>query len=280
MNLARLLAQEPDLLGVVGTVADAPSALADRLRARVGVNLDTQFGWREQYTALRNWTDAVEACGVLVSQFSDVEVIEARGFSLIDHFFPLVALNGKDAPRAKVFTLFHELAHISLGAAGVCDLHDSGDDGQSRVEIFCNQVAADFLVPSPALLNDLVVARHRGAEWGDDELLQLSTRFSVSQEVILRRLLTLGRTTLSFYRRKRDEYRQQQETLEGPAASCRTFAAYCGTMALPSHQWRWRRFTALLFLSGSVAPTRRRSSPASWRYCGCTVAGARIGVRH
>jgi Zn-dependent peptidase ImmA (M78 family) len=124
------------------------------------VSLQTQFSWREEYSALRNWTERIEACGVLVSQFSEVEVTEARGFSLGEQSPPLVALNGKDSPRAKVFTLFHELARLTLGASGVCDLHSSGDDLRSRVETYCNQVAAEALVPVAALLAQDVVNLH------------------------------------------------------------------------------------------------------------------------
>jgi Zn-dependent peptidase ImmA (M78 family) len=45
----------------------------------------------------------------------------------------------------------------------------------------------------------------------DTELTILSRRFAVSQEVILRRLLTLGRVSLEFYRKKRDELHKAYE---------------------------------------------------------------------
>ncbi|MBA2683602.1 MAG: ImmA/IrrE family metallo-endopeptidase [Chthoniobacterales bacterium] len=214
LDLAVLLEQPRNAFGVVATIEAAPEDLADRIRARVGIGLNEQLTWREQYAALRNWTEGVEACGVLVSQFSDVDVSEARGFSIGDQPLPLVALNGKDSPRAKVFTLFHELTHISLGATGVCDLHDSGDDYRARIETFCNLVAAEVLVPRAAILGQDVVATHRGVEWDDDDIRELATRFSVSHEVILRRLLTFERTSQSFYRRKREEYRRRLETSE------------------------------------------------------------------
>ena len=43
----------------------------------------------------------------------------------------------------------------------------------------------------------------------------LAQRFAVSQEVILRRLLTLGRLSLDFYRRKRDELHEAYERERG-----------------------------------------------------------------
>jgi Zn-dependent peptidase ImmA (M78 family) len=78
-----------------------------------------------------------------------------------------------------------------------------------------------MLVPESALLDALQTvasAIKRGAI-ADAELTILSHRFAVSQEVILRRLLTLGRVSLDFYRKKRDElhkaYEREREQEEG-----------------------------------------------------------------
>ncbi len=45
-------------------------------------------------------------------------------------------------------------------------------------------------------------------------LRQLGDRYSVSREVILRRLLTLGRTTFDFYSEKRQEFIKEYRTLK------------------------------------------------------------------
>lgn len=140
----------------------------------------------------------------------------ARGFSLSERPFPLVALNGKDYPRGKVFTLFHELAHVALGEAGLCDLHDDAERA-ILIEPFCNRVAAEALVPSEYLVEEPLVRQHDEEEWEDWRILELAMSYGVSQEVILRRLLTLGRTTDAFYRAKRNEYLQayQDAAAEG-----------------------------------------------------------------
>ena len=44
----------------------------------------------------------------------------------------------------------------------------------------------------------------------DSELRRLANRFSVSREVILRRLLILGKTTRGFYEEKRAEFQRQR----------------------------------------------------------------------
>ena len=50
------------------------------------------------------------------------------------------------------------------------------------------------------LVADPVVSPHKQPrEWSDDELAAIARNFGVSAHVILRRLLTVGRTTQAFY---------------------------------------------------------------------------------
>ena len=139
--------------------ADGPERVGDRIRDALGVTIPEQFRWRDQYRALREWTRATERVGVLVLQFSNVELDEARGFSFAESPLSVIALNGKDSPRGRIFTLLHELAHIALGQGGLCDLHEQ-DEGE-WVEPFCNSVAAEALVPRKALLETSEVRNHR-----------------------------------------------------------------------------------------------------------------------
>lgn len=209
-ELAKLLGQEVPEFDVVATLHDPPERIAHQLRDRLAVGLATQRSWRDPYRVLRRWIDAVENAGVLVTQFSGVEVAAARGFSLTDRPYPLVAINGKDFPRGKVFTLFHELAHIVIGASGLCDLHDAEGLAEA-VEPFCNRVAAEVLVPANDLLTEPLVTHHDDIEWEDWRLRELATTYGVGAEVLLRRLLTLGRTTEAFYQAKRAEYLRAYE---------------------------------------------------------------------
>ncbi len=204
LELSGLTGQDPPEFGFYATLDDQPDEIANALRELLGIRLLDQRRWRDRYVVLRKWINAAEAAGVLVTQFSGVEVAAARGFTITARPLPLVALNGKDSPRAKVFTLFHELVHITLGATGLCDLHDAG--GSPGIEPFCNQVAADALVPAQNLLTEPLVTSNEGPEWEDWQIRELAVAYSVSQEVILRRLLTLGRTTQAFYRQSREEY--------------------------------------------------------------------------
>jgi Zn-dependent peptidase ImmA (M78 family) len=205
IELARMLAYDIAEFDLAASLDDAPRLIASNLRDRLGVRVSVQRTWRDAYQVLRGWIDAAERVGILVTQFSRVEVSAARGFSLVDRPFPLVAINGKDSPRAKVFTLFHELGHIVLRVSGLCDLHET-NGRVDVIEPFCNRVAAEALVPSDDLLEDPLVTQHHNVEWQDWQVRELATSYGVSPEVLLRRLLTLRLTSEAFYRAKREEY--------------------------------------------------------------------------
>lgn len=222
IELASLLGQEVPDYSVRATLGEPSAEIAGRIRDRLGIPLETQRTWREPYKVLGAWIAAAERAGVLVVQFSQVDVTAARGFSVSATPFPIIAINGSDSPRAKTFTLFHELAHVSLGSSGLCDLHDA-DEQTDVVEPFCNKVAAEALVPTAALLAEPLVRNQVGLEWEEWRLAELAQTYGISREVTLRRLLSLGRTTEAFYRAKREEYlRGYQET----AAQASGFLAY------------------------------------------------------
>jgi len=126
---------------------------------------------------------------------------------------PAIVVNAKDAPRGRVFTLMHEFCHLMLNRGGVCDPARVGSEGRSpdeNVEVFCNRMAGALLVPRDALLEDARVQAVRDtSEWEDELLGALASDFGVSREVILRRLLILGKTTGEFYEQKRAEYLAQ-----------------------------------------------------------------------
>jgi Zn-dependent peptidase ImmA (M78 family) len=75
------------------------------------------------------------------------------------------------------------------------------------------------LAPRDSLLADpQVQAANRRTEWSDTFLRQLSNRYRASREVLLRRLLILGRTSREFYQQKRAEWQQEYAQLRSEQA--------------------------------------------------------------
>jgi len=75
-----------------------------------------------------------------------------RGFAIADRIAPAIVVNGLDSASAKVFSLFHEMAHIALGDSAISGGRYSfrGTDP----EAFCNRVAASILLPSEVLVGE------------------------------------------------------------------------------------------------------------------------------
>jgi Zn-dependent peptidase ImmA (M78 family)/transcriptional regulator with XRE-family HTH domain len=196
----------PVQLRVRASIEENADAVARRLRLALGISTGTQFSWDGDYAGFNAWRFAIEKLGALVIQMTTVETREARGFSIADRPLPVVVASNRDPVRARSFTVIHELVHIALQEGGVCDL---GDHGQ--IEPFCNRVAGAVLVPAEMLLSQDLVRDHSAVEWSDDELEELAELFRTSREVIVRRLLILGRTDESFYARKRRQFLAEYE---------------------------------------------------------------------
>lgn len=167
--------------------------LAIRERERLGVSVETQSKWRDEYHALREWRSAVEDAGVVVLQAS-MNVEEIRGFALAGPS-PVICLNMSDYPNARVFTLFHEYAHLLVGGSGICDA-DAGprsSQAQAQVERFCNRFAGALLVPRKALIDRRsLLLSLSGPEPPSDSLFSPHTsRFRVSRQVLWYRMKQL-----------------------------------------------------------------------------------------
>jgi Zn-dependent peptidase ImmA (M78 family) len=186
--------------------------LAASTRLLLAIDPHEQQAWKSEYEALNAWRNAVESLGALVFQAANVDLAEMRGFSLALNPLPVIAINIKDTPRARIFSLLHEFAHIMLREEGICDL-DEGARQRSddrRIEVRANMIAGATLVPKENLLREKIVAdRRRETEFSDDDIRTIAKKYWVSRPVVLRRLLLLEQITQKFYRRKAEQYEEE-----------------------------------------------------------------------
>lgn len=165
---------------------------ADEMRQLLGFNLDERG------------STFTEAIGVLSARAEDLGVLvmvngvvgsnthrklnpeEFRGFALVDDLAPLIFVNGADTKAAQIFTLAHELAHLWIGQSALSDVSVSSEPSDDA-EQWCNQVAAEFLLPL-----DLVRSTYDRSSDLTSELDRLAKAFKVSTLVVLRRLRDAG----------------------------------------------------------------------------------------
>ena len=109
---------------------------------------------RDSTQLLNKWILQCEEKGIFISRTSNlnshnvIPVKEARGFVIADKYAPFIFINSKDSSNAQLFTLLHELVHLWLDVSGIPE-HFSNihKKRKSNTEFFCNQTAAEILMP-------------------------------------------------------------------------------------------------------------------------------------
>ena len=184
------------LLGFVGSahLGDDIIAMAGRISDTLGFDLEERRHIPTWTEALRRFIHQTDDAGVLVmcngvvlnNNYRHLAPDEFRGFAIADPHAPLVFINGADTKAAQMFTLAHELAHIWLGQSALSDAQ-AARFPDNDVERWCNQVAAELLVPIEVLRTE-----YAGGSDLRSEMDRLARRFKVSTLVVLRRIYDAG----------------------------------------------------------------------------------------
>ena len=147
-------------LSIVGSVRMTDGVVRTAAAIRDALSFDL-----EEQRALSTWTDALrrfitqaDLASVLVmvsgvvgsNNRRKLDHEEFRGFALVDDLAPLVFVNGADTKAAQMFTLAHELVHVWLDQSALSD-SQARTLPDHNIERWCNQVAAELLVPLAVL---------------------------------------------------------------------------------------------------------------------------------
>lgn len=85
------------------------------------------------------------------NNYRAITVDECRGFVIVNPYAPFMFVNAADGKAAQMFTITHELAHVWIGKSAGFD-NDKLLPANDPIEILCDQVAAEFLVPETVFL--------------------------------------------------------------------------------------------------------------------------------
>jgi len=199
---------EPSSEFVTADPGNEAAKVAERIRVFLSFDSVAAATWTRPYDALNAAVGAVESRGVLVVQVGGVPISEMRGFSIADWPVPVIALNGGDWPRPRLFTLLHEMAHLAYRSSGLCDLHETAGPTHRQsdaLEHRCNSVAAAVLMPEQPFLRAATTIGQRDPSWPVEALQSLAGRFGASSEAALLRLIALGRADWSLYSLRKPE---------------------------------------------------------------------------
>lgn len=207
LQLMEDLGEQPQVIDFQLHPSDPPEEAANRVRQHLGVPWEIQVKWSSPHAALAGWRQAIENQGAFIFQTGKVSLGEMRGTCMADQPMPLIILNSKDAPHGRIFSLLHEYLHILLHNGGhqTSRMVGKRSPEEQPLEVTANAVAAATLLPRMQFLE--VVSKYPRAARGDDQQLRLlAQRVKVSPEVVLRRLVTLGKVTKNTYQQKRKEW--------------------------------------------------------------------------
>lgn len=140
------------------TIKDDPRTVAEDILA----NLKIRPGIYKSASPIREWIEAAEKSGIFVSRTSFIHARltldseELQGFAIADPYAPFVFVNSDDWNAPQLFTLVHELAHIWIAETGISNEIDPDKmqkDKYHPVELFCNEVAANALMPREIIMS-------------------------------------------------------------------------------------------------------------------------------
>ncbi len=216
-----------DFVGKYSVYSDPVEVSLDIMRV-VGINKEltkNSSSWTDYLSMLTKRADEVGIMalrnGVVGNNTNrSLAVSEFRGFALCDAFAPLIFINANDSKAAQIFTFAHELAHLWIGKSGVSNFDESEETGDSSIEDFCNQVAAEILVP-----------RHdfQKVRVNSDTVDRLATHFRVSTIVVLRRAYDLKmiskRDFIEMVRIQKSKQKPTKKSRAGGGDFCKILAA-------------------------------------------------------
>lgn len=113
---------------------------------------------------------------------------EIQGFAIADSYAPFIFINSDDWEAPQLFTLVHELAHIWIAETGISNEIelDVNKKKTHPVELFCNEVAANALIPI-----DFINRTGNNTFNSAKEVFRISKRLGVSTFAFLVRALNL-----------------------------------------------------------------------------------------
>lgn len=158
---------------------------------------------------IKEWIEKAESRGIFISRTSFIHTRllldseEIQGFTISDSYAPFVFINSDDWNAPLLFTLIHELAHIWIAESGVSNEIEPKLEHRNSlhpVELFCNEVAANVLLPAE-IMKGLDMAIFNSA----NEVFKTSKSYGVSAFAFLVRALNLRLIPLDKYRELKND---------------------------------------------------------------------------
>lgn len=216
LNMMEELGEPVREFTLTAHLRESPAEVGQRLRSAINVDVTAQLGWANEWQAWNAWRAAVEQLGVFVFQFGKISLEEVRGLALLRTPQPVVAVNGKELPEAKSFTLFHEVVHLmlSIGHEEAPALRERRSSAEwDDVERFAEVAASHVLVPEDALRDMIGQLGMQAVAWTIEEVRRIARKFRITPLAMATRLRESGFISWTYYKRWRSEWQDYVASL-------------------------------------------------------------------
>jgi Zn-dependent peptidase ImmA (M78 family)/transcriptional regulator with XRE-family HTH domain len=183
------------------TINDNPQKVAQDILSTLKVNP----AFYKSENPIKEWIDAAEKNGIFISRTSFIhsrlklDSEELQGFAIADNHAPFVFVNSDDWSAPQLCTLVHELAHIWIAETGISNEVDpeiKNKDKFNPIELFCNEVAANALMP-----NEIVFNFGSTSFQSSKDVFKAAKLLGVSSFALLVRALNLEIISPTFYQK-------------------------------------------------------------------------------
>jgi Zn-dependent peptidase ImmA (M78 family)/DNA-binding XRE family transcriptional regulator len=185
---------QEDKLAFVGrfSIKDKPQTVAKDIIDTLKVNPASY----KTDNPIKEWIIAAETNGIFVSRTSFIhsrlklDSEELQGFAIADPHAPFVFVNSDDWNAPQLFTLVHELAHIWIAETGISNEVEPDIKHKDKfhpVELFCNEVAANALMPK-----EIVLSFDSTSFQTSKDVFKVAKQLGVSSFALLVRALNLN----------------------------------------------------------------------------------------
>lgn len=198
---------QEDKLSFVGrfSLKDNPHKVAQDILTTLNINPASY----KSDSPIKEWIDAAETNGIFISRTSFIhsrlklDSEELQGFAIADPYAPFVFVNSEDWNAPQLFTLVHELAHIWIAETGISNEVEPDIKHKDKfhpVELFCNEVAANALMPK-----DMVLSFDTASFQTSKDVFKAAKSLGVSSFALLVRALNLNLISPQSYQKLRKQ---------------------------------------------------------------------------
>ncbi len=196
-----------DKISFVGkfSIKNNPVSVAADILKNLGINPALY----KSENPIKEWIDKAEANGIFISRTSFIhsrlklDSDEIQGFAIADPSAPFVFINSDDWNAPQLFTIVHELAHIWIAETGISndvELKIKNKENLNPIELFCNEVAVNALMPANIIKN-----LDKKTFANANELFKAAKILGISSFALLVRALNLNLISINNYKKLKGE---------------------------------------------------------------------------